>query len=210
MVEAPTDRELELAELEAQNGLRQFDLGIEMVRSFTEGRRPFFLSPSLIRKLQHVAVEGIESVPGEWRSGPVEISKSDHVPPDAFLVPMLIQEMCDYVNDNWHEKPPFHLSAYVMWRHNWIHPFSDGNGRTSRMLSYIVLSVALGYVLPGSPSIPEQIQQDRTHYFGALEAADRAALDGETDVSVMEELLKNMLANQLLSVINAANGGPVG
>lgn len=201
------ERELEVAELEVQNGLRQYDLGIEIIRSFTEGRRPFFMTPGIIQELQHVAVEGIQPNPGQWRSSQVEISESAHLPPGAFLVPALIQEMCDYINNNWHEKPPFHLAAYVMWRHNWIHPFSDGNGRTSRMLSYIILSVRLGYVLPGSPSIPQQIQDDRTQYFAALEAADAAHLNGTVDVSAMEELLKNMLANQLLSVIQAANGG---
>ncbi len=80
-----------------------------------------------------------------------------------------MNEMCEYVNDNLHTRTAFHLSAYVMWRHNWIHPFADGNGRTSRVLSYIVLSIATGYVLPGIPAIPEQIQKDRSGYFTALE-----------------------------------------
>ena len=61
--------------------------------------------------------------PGKWRSGPVNISKSKHKPPASHLVPSLIQEMCDYVNDNFHEQTPLHLAAYVMWRLNWIHPF---------------------------------------------------------------------------------------
>ena len=113
--------------------------------------------------------------------------------------------MCEYVNTNLHERSPFHLSAYVMWRHNWIHPFTDGNGRTSRMLSYIVLSVLLGYELPGSPTIPELIQNDRSTYFEALESADAADRSGTLDVSAMEKLLKGMLATQLLSVIEAAD-----
>jgi Fic family protein len=118
-----------------------------------------------------------------------------------------VTEMCEYVNDNRHTRTAFHLSAYVMWRHNWIHPFSDGNGRTSRVLSYIVLSIATGYVLPGSPTIPEQIQKDRNSYFKALEVADQAWRNGEViDLTNMEELIMNMLANQLLSVINTASG----
>jgi Fic family protein len=119
----------------------------------------------------------------------------------------MIQEMCDYVNDNWHEKTAFHLAAYVMWRLNWIHPFADGNGRTSRVSSYIVLSTALKTVLPGSPSIPQQIQDDRSTYFRALEMADEAFANDIVDVSAMETALKNMLARQLLSVIEQADGG---
>jgi Fic family protein len=118
---------------------------------------------------------------------------------------MLMQEMCDYVSDNWHEQSPFHLAAYVMWRINWIHPFPDGNGRTSRIASYVVLSTALGNELPGAPSIPQQIQNNRTNYFKALEEADAAAREQKIDVTAMEEMLKNMLANQLLSVIEAGD-----
>lgn len=114
--------------------------------------------------------------------------------------------MCDYVNDNWHEKTAFHLSAYVMWRLNWIHPFSDGNGRTSRTTSYIVLCASLNTLLPGSPTILQQIQDDRTAYFRALEHADEAALSGTIDVSEMETAIKGMLARQLLSVIEQADG----
>ena len=94
-----------------------------------------------------------------------------------------------------------------MWRLNWIHPFADGNGRTSRTASYIVLCAKLKSVLPGSPTIPEQIQADRRAYFAALEAAGAAyRADESVDVSVLETLLRNMLAKQLLSVIEKAAG----
>lgn len=163
---------------------------------------------SLILELQRIAVEGIEDNPGEWRNSPVKINKSKHTPPDAFLVQSLITELCDFVNDAWHEQTPFYLSSFIMWRLNWIHPFSDGNGRTSRMLSYIILCVKLGNFLPGSPTIPHQIEHDRGHYFQALEAADIALLEHDAfNFEVMEEMLKGMLANQLLSVIEVANGG---
>ena len=115
--------------------------------------------------------------------------------------------MCDYVNDNWHERNAFHLAAYVMWRLNWIHPFADGNGRTSRTLSYLILCIKLGYRLPGTITIPQQIEVDKTHYIDALEACDVASTDTEADVGPMEIMLKNMLAKQLLSVIEAAEQG---
>jgi fido (protein-threonine AMPylation protein) len=195
-----------IAELEVKNGFRQFDLAIDIIKMFLEPDRPFALRPSLIQQLQRLAVEGIEPYPGEWRSGPVKITKSKHTPPGAHLVKSLMQEMCDYVNDNWHEKTAFHLAAYVMWRLNWIHPFRDGNGRTSRVVSYIVLCTALNTLLPGTPSIPQQIQDDRTTYFHGLERADEAFAEGRLDFSEMELALKNMLANQLLSVIQQAGG----
>jgi hypothetical protein len=70
------------------------------------------------------------------------------------------------------------------------------------------LNILLAYVLPGSPTIPQQIQDDRSGYFSALEEAYKAYADtGDVNVSKMEDLLKNMLAKQLLSVIELANGG---
>ena len=63
--------------------------------------------------------------------------------------------MCDYVNDNFASKTGIHLAAYVMWRLNWIHPFVDGNGRTSSAASYFVLCMRAGNVLPGKKTIPE-------------------------------------------------------
>jgi Fic family protein len=200
------DETKRIAELEVENGLRQYDLAMDVIRTFLEPDRPFALQPSLIQQLQAIAVEGIEAYPGEWRKVSVAISKSSHQPPAPHLVSFLVQEMCDYVNNNWHEKTAFHLSAYVMWKLNWIHPFEDGNGRTSRTVAYIVLSAKLNTLLPGVPTIPQQIQNDRTPYFRALEAADAAAAGGNADVSEMEAVIKGMLAEQLLSVINQAGG----
>lgn len=91
-----------------------------------------------------------------------------------------------------------------MWRVNWIHPFAGGNGRTSRAVSYLVLCSKLGFRLPGTNTIPEQIVANRQPYYSALDAADAAWADGRIDVSEMEQLLAEMLSNQLASVIEAA------
>jgi Fic family protein len=201
------DEARRIAELEVENGLRQYDLAIDAIKSFQERDRPFSLRSSLIQQLQETAVKGIEAHPGEWRTGPVSISKSKHSPPPAHLVKFLVEEMCDHVNDNWHERTAFYLSSYVMWRLNWIHPFEDGNGRTSRIISYIVLSAKLNTILPGVPTVVQQIQNDRTAYFRALDQADAAARAGQVDVSEMEAVIRGMLATQLLSIIHEADGG---
>lgn len=129
------------------------------------------------------------------------------MPPAPTDVAELVDEMCDYVNDNWDTQSPLHLASYVMWRLNWIHPFEDGNGRTSRALSYLVLCVRTGYRLPGARTIPDRIAGNKFPYYGALDQAD-AAWKGaaSVDVSKMEELLGDHLAGQLLEVFNAAKG----
>ena len=99
-----------------------------------------------------------------------------------------------------------HLAAYVLWRLNWIHPFADGNGRTARAVSYVVMSIKLDSLLPGAPTIPEQIAGNKKPYYDALEAADQRLTDGAMDVSALEDMLNGMLAKQLVSAAKQAKG----
>ena len=193
------------AEAEARNGLRQYDAGIKSIQVALD-RGTFKLRPSLILGLHREALAGISSYAGNYRPAGVNIEGSKHQPPGAHLVPELVEDLCDYVNDRWQTNSPIHLSSYVMWRLNWIHPFADGNGRTSRISSYVVLSISAGYVLPGTPTIPDQIVDNRIPYFNALDAADAAFAAGKIDVGKMEELVGGLLANQLTTFYKAAGG----
>ncbi len=197
----------ERAEAEARNGLRQFDLAIDLIETWLARRKSgglFRLRPSMILDLHRVALEGINAYAGNWRPAGVEIEGSDHAPPASALAPSFVEDMCDYVNENFETSTPLHLAAFVMWRVNWIHPFADGNGRTARILSYVLLCVKLGYVLPGTNTIPDQIVRNRQPYFDALEAADEAAQDDKIDVTRMEGLLGDMLSQQLVSIADDA------
>lgn len=138
--------------------------------------------------------------------GPVaSIGKSKHTPPAAHLVPGLIEEMCEEVMERFTSDSALHLCAFVMWRLNWIHPFTDGNGRTSRALAYYVLCAKVGYLLPGHKTVPEQIAADKPPYYEALEAADAALEAGSLNLSGLEALLGGQLAEQLLSAYQDAH-----
>jgi Fic family protein len=148
LISDPTQK----AEAEARNGLRQYDVGIKSIQTALD-RGGFKLRPSLILTFHREALAGISSYAGNYRPAGVKIEGSQHQPPDAHLVPELVEDLCDYVNAHWEASTPIHLASYMMWRLNWIHPFADGNGRTSRITSYVVLSVRAGFVLPGTPTI---------------------------------------------------------
>lgn len=197
----------ELARKESFNTVAQYRAVSDMVESFLEPERPFKLRPSHLLHLHRVALDGISSYAGNFRPAGIEIGKSKHEPPPAHLVPELIEELCDYVNDKWNDKSPMHLASYVMWRLNWIHPFTDGNGRTSRALSYLVLCIRLKALLPGRVTIPEQIEQDRTPYYKALEVADQAWADGKIYLTAMKQLLASMLAKQLHAIYEESGSG---
>lgn len=196
----------EVALREAENGIRQFDLAVEMIRSFVKDKeRPFRLRANLILQLHQAALDGIHPLAGTWRNTKVSIGKSKHVPPEAAFVSDEIQDMCEYVNSNWAMNAD-HLGAYVLWKLNWIHPFADGNGRTARTVSYVVMSAKLDSLLPGAPTIPEQIAANKAPYYAALEKADERHKEGKIDVSELEDMLNAMLAKQLLSAAKQASG----
>lgn len=195
---------VERAKLEARNALEQFDAVISLVEQFTAPEHPpFRLRPSTILQLQRIALKGLSAYAGVFRPAGVDIGGSAHKPVEAHLVPSRVEEMCDYVTDSW-SKPPIHLTAYVLWRLNWIHPFTDGNGRTARAVAYLVLCVRLGYRLPGTTTIPELIAADKDPYYAALEAADAG------DLTVLEKLLAALLAKQLYDIHGLATEGDGG
>ena len=198
----------EKARREAENGVRQFNLAINIIREHVkEAERPFRLRSSTILRLHKEVLEGIHLLAGTFRNTAVKIGGSGHQPVDAFLVPEETEHLCEYVNDNWSTKSALHLSAYVLWRLSWIHPFADGNGRTARTVSYVVLSIKLDGLLPGIPTIPDQIASDKSPYYLALEEADDVwKATSEVDVSKLEAMLEGMLAKQLISAANQAAG----
>jgi Fic family protein len=196
------------AQKEVSNGLKQFDAVAEQIEYWLHPERPFKLRPSVILGLNRTALEGLTGLAGTYRPAGVEIVGSKHHPAGAHLVPELVEHMTEYVNENWGKKSPIHLCAYVLWRLNWIHPFVDGNGRTARAVSYLVLCVGMGYRLPGRKTIPEQIADDKMPYYRALELADQGLeKTGQPDLSTMEQLIEGLLAKQLVEVLHKATGG---
>lgn len=171
----------------------------------------FALTPDLLRELHRFVIQGIYTCAGSFRAQPVYLARNgivDHEqfqPPPWDAVPGLVAQMCKYVNENF-GKSAVHLAAFLMWKHNWIHPFLGGNGRTSRGVSYLVLNVRLGFNLPGVNTIAQQIENDRGPYYDALHEADEASKSGAVDVSAMEKLIEQALAAQLLSVHQRATG----
>jgi len=199
-----------IARREAENGLRQFTLALDIIRSHVKDAERFFkLRAGPILQLHQAALDGLHRLAGTFRNTSVKIHGSLHQPPELAFVADEVQAMCEYINENW-SKSAVHLAAYVLWKMNWIHPFADGNGRTARAASYVVLSIKLDSLLPGTPTIPEQIASNKDPYYKALEAADKAWATGKVDVSALEGLLSDMLARQLLNAAKEAAGEDVG
>jgi Fic family protein len=194
-----------IARLEAENALRQFDETLDLVDQVVRDGRPFRLRPSVILSLHRTALAGLSRYAGTYRTSSVTIGMSAHNPPGAALVSSLMEEMCDDINDQFAHTDALELCAQAMWRLNWIHPFTDGNGRTSRAVAYFVLCAKIGYRLPGTVTLPEHIARDKVPYYDALEAADTALAAGTSDVTVLRSLLQKCLVRQLESALADAS-----
>lgn len=193
------------AEIESRNALAQYDAMIDLIDAALKGGVSFRLKPEHLQQMNAAATTDTVTCPGEFRDGGVEITNSDHVCAHPDHVLGLVNEMCDFVEKQW-DQPAIRLAAFVLWRINAIHPFVDGNGRTARAISYIVLCLKLGCHLPGSMTIPAQMAANKQPYYEGLRHADAAFKNNLVDVSALELMLGTMLAIQLQQVIDVASG----
>lgn len=101
---------------------------------------------------------------GRYRKVQVMIKGSSHMPPQPYLVAKQMEEYFLWYNKNRGRLHPVLLAAEMHERLVTIHPFIDGNGRTSRLIMNFIL-LQNGYVianLKGNDS-------DRQDYYDALE-----------------------------------------
>ncbi len=194
----------EKARLEARNAVKQIAYITYVVN--TLGARE--LRESHIRELQQLAVEGIYPCGGTLRNARDEIyiSDGDHKPPDAAEVKNLVTDLVEWVNaERKQQRHEIECASYALWRLNWIHPFRGGNGRTARMIAYMIICMGMGHMLPGTPSIPKQIYNQRDAYIEALRAVDadlRAQIDANVEnpipnFTAMREFLYPMIEHQM-------------
>lgn len=155
------------------------------------------ITPALIRHLHQVIVNGVLPDGGKFREVEVYITGVDHIPPPFTEVPVLIRDFCDTLNDAWKKASPAKLAALAFWRIAWIHPFRDGNGRTARGLSYLVLCSKVGRILPGRPTVNAQMDRNRAKCIRILDEIDHSWRRGRLDLAPLTDLIEEMLEIQL-------------
>lgn len=102
---------------------------------------------------------------GRIRQIGVRIAGANFMPPSPQKVSQLLDNLVDYVNANTANLPIPILAAICHHRFVWIHPFTDGNGRTGRLLMNLILQ-SYGY----PPCII--LKNDRQKYYRALNKAN--------------------------------------
>lgn len=142
------------------------------------------LTEHFIRDLHTIAVEDLDRegdrTPGSYRTTSVRIAMSAHKPPDAILVASLMQELTEFVNRDDPRKYDLIKVALAHHRFGWVHPFSNGNGRVVRLLTYALL-IKYGFNVKGSGRVlnPTAVFcNDRERYYEMLGAADKGDHEG--------------------------------
>jgi len=144
------------------------------------------LSVDLICKFNQQVLAGLENevadgaVPGQLRSHSVTVGPYRGAPAED--CDYLLGRLCD-----WLEGPDFQnpddaidfslMLARAVMAHlylAWIHPFGDGNGRTARLVEYLVLARSGKVPLPAAHLLSNHYNLTRDQYYRELDRASKA------------------------------------
>jgi len=125
------------------------------------------LSLSLVKKWHKKLFQQTKpDIAGILRDHDVQISQSKFIPPPHTTVNFLISGFFTWYNSSKKKLHPVELAALVHLKFVTIHPFGDGNGRTTRLMMNYVLN-AFDYPLMDID------YADRRSYYTALEKSQR-------------------------------------
>ena len=140
------------------------------------------LSEYSIKQIHSLILKNIDDEnKGKYRTTNVIISGAEHKPPQSFEVQSKMQEFIKKYNENITKLHSIELASFVHIEFVKIHPFIDGNGRTSRLLMNLELIKA------GFPPVVIELE-DRLEYYKALDIAHT-----ENDYKPFLELMKKVV-----------------
>ena len=103
---------------------------------------------------------------GRYRKVQVMIKGSTHMPPQPFMIAKEMEDYFIWYETNKNKLHPVILAAEMHERLVTIHPFIDGNGRTSRLVMNLIL-LQKGYIIANIKGDYES----RMQYYQTLETA---------------------------------------
>jgi Fic family protein len=144
------------------------------IRAYALAPRLSATSPKDFLRAHAAVMDGLAREAGRWRSGDVVImrgAKGGHVAPRAPRVPELMGELlADLAEDR--ETPVFVKACVAHYEIEFIHPFSDGNGRMGRLWQHVILlAESPVFALVPTESV---IKEHQRAYYAALARSDHA------------------------------------
>ncbi|HEB53978.1 MAG TPA: Fic family protein [bacterium] len=161
--------------------LLNYRRAFEFVSEYLDSGAP--VSEGLIREIHKRLVEGVrggQAAPGEYRKIQNYVvnaatGETIYTPPPAQDVPVLMAEMVAWLNDpgDVHAMLAAGVAQFQLVH---VHPFLDGNGRTSRLLSTLCLYRA-GYDFKRLFTISEYYDRDRASFYRAIQEVRERGMD---------------------------------
>ena len=123
------------------------------------------LSEHTIKQIHSLILKNIDDTnKGAYRKTNVIISGAEHKPPQSIEVASRMETFIKEYAQNKNTLHPIEFASWVHIEFVGIHPFIDGNGRTSRLLMNLELIKA------GYPPVVINVE-DRLEYYKALDTA---------------------------------------
>ncbi|OLS01928.1 Fic family protein [Tissierella creatinophila] len=135
-----------------------------------------------IKNIHSLILKEIDNKNAEkYRTENVVISGAKHIPPKHYGITDLMQELIEEYNNNWKDYHPVVRATLLHGEFVKIHPFIDGNGRTSRLLLNFEL-MRNGY----TPIIIKN--ENRAKYYEVLDIA-HTTMNYEPFIKLVTELV---------------------
>ena len=147
-----------------------------------------------LKRAHAVMMENIMSDAGSFRKRAVGVSKGEdviHIAPQANMVSGLISDLlCWAKNCDYH---PLITGAVFHYEFEFIHPFTDGNGRMGRLWQTLMLSKWKKIFL--SLPLENVIKENQQEYYDVLRRADNTG-DSTCFVEfILQSIYKSILEN---------------
>lgn len=180
--------------------LLNYRIAFEFVSESLDSGDP--ITEGLIREIHRRLVEGVrsgEAAPGEYRRIQNYIVNSAtgeviYTPLPAAEVPIMMLELVKWLNSDFDIHPVL-VSGIAQFQLVHIHPFIDGNGRTSRLLSTLCLYKA-GYDFKRLFSISEYYDRDRALFYVSIQSVR----ENDMDMTVWLDYFVTGLETQMIEV----------
>lgn len=145
-----------------------------------------------IKNVHELVLKGIDNKnAGKYRTENVTIKGATHIPPDYLIIPELMEKLMENF-ESWKEYHPVIQASLLHGELVKIHPFVDGNGRTSRLV--------MNLVLMNNRYLPIIIKKEsRLKYYEALDKA-HITTDYTDFIKLVNELEIEML-NKYLNLV---------
>lgn len=141
------------------------------------------ITEGLIRELHKIIAKGVrggQADPGNYRKIQNYVVNSRtreviYTPPSPLEVPHLMRVLVKWLNKT-EDLSPLITAGIAQYQFVHIHPFIDGNGRTARILSTLIL-YKTGYDFKRLFTISEYYDKDRPTYYRTIQSVRQNNID---------------------------------